>query len=164
MAVVSASLRLVIDAAAEIRFLQFRGSPIAFGVSGDGPPPVAAAWWVSHLELDWQDDACRSFWGSVASGNSLIRYDHPGFGLSGRDLAAARLALDDQVELLGAVMDELGLERASLIGGSSASTRPAGAAYRVNLLGRRAALRGVKRCGDLTTFGRSAQADGCGRA
>ena len=107
------------EAAAEIRFLQFRDSPIGFGVSGDGPPLVAPAWWVSHLELDWQDDAFRSFWGSVASSNSLVRYDHPGFGLSGRDLAAARLTLDDEVGLLGAVMDELGLERASLVGGSS---------------------------------------------
>ena len=102
-----------------IRFLQFRGSPVAFSSSGDGRPLVAAAWWVSHLELDWQDDAFRSFWGSVAAGGSLVRYDHPGFGLSGRDLAAAKLTLDGQVELLGAVMDELGLERASLIGGSS---------------------------------------------
>ena len=107
------------EVAAEIRFLQFRGSPIAFGVSGAGRPLVAAAWWVSHLELDWQDDAFRSFWGSVASGSSLVRYDHPGFGLSGRDLAAARLTLDDQVDLLRAIMDELRLERVSLMGGSS---------------------------------------------
>ncbi len=104
---------------AEIRFLQFHGSPVAFGVSGDGPALLATAWWVSHLELDWQDDAFRSFWGSVASGHSLIRYDHPGFGLSSRDLAVAALTLDQEVELLGAVMDELGLERASLVGGSS---------------------------------------------
>ena len=88
---------------AEIRFLQFDGSRVALAVSGTGPPLVAAAWWVSHLELDWRDEAFRSFWGSVAAGHALVRYDHPGTGMSDREVDAASLTLDDEVALLGAV-------------------------------------------------------------
>ena len=104
---------------AAIRFLRFAGSRVAFTVSGEGPPLVAAAWWVSHLELDWRDEAFRSFWGSTAAGHALVRYDHPGTGMSDREVDPTALTLDDEVALLGAVMDELGLDRASLVGGSS---------------------------------------------
>jgi pimeloyl-ACP methyl ester carboxylesterase/DNA-binding CsgD family transcriptional regulator len=104
---------------AEIRFLQFDGSRVALAVSGAGPPLVAAAWWVSHLELDWRDDAFRSFWESVGAGHALVRYDHPGTGMSDREVDVSTLTLDDEVALLGAVLDELGLQRVSLVGGSS---------------------------------------------
>ena len=60
---------------AAIRFLRFAGSRVAFAVSGEGPPQVAAAWWVSHVELNWGDEAFRSFWGSTAAGRALVRYD-----------------------------------------------------------------------------------------
>jgi pimeloyl-ACP methyl ester carboxylesterase/DNA-binding CsgD family transcriptional regulator len=105
--------------AAPIRFSRFARSRVAFAVSGDGPPLVAAAWWVSHLELDWRDEAFRSFWRSTAAQHTLVRYDHPGTGMSDRDVDVAALTLDDEVALLGAVMDEIGVERASLVGGSS---------------------------------------------
>ncbi len=102
-----------------IRFLQFDGSRIAFAVSGAGPPLVAAAWWVSHLELDWRDETFRAFWQTAGAGATLVRYDHPGVGMSDRDVDPSALTLDDEVALLGAVLDEAGLERVSLFGGSS---------------------------------------------
>ena len=104
---------------AGIRFLQVDGSRVALAVSGTGPPLVASAWWVSHLELDWRDEAFRSFWGSVGAGHALVRYDHPGTGMSDREVDASALTLDDEVALLGAVVDELALQRVSLVGGSS---------------------------------------------
>jgi pimeloyl-ACP methyl ester carboxylesterase/DNA-binding CsgD family transcriptional regulator len=109
----------VTEIAAAIRFLRFAGTRVAFAVSGDGPPLVAPAWWVSHLELDWRADAFRSFWGSTAAGHALVRYDHPGTGMSDREIDPTVLTLDDEVALLGAVMDELEIDRASLVGGSS---------------------------------------------
>jgi pimeloyl-ACP methyl ester carboxylesterase/DNA-binding CsgD family transcriptional regulator len=109
----------VTELGAAIRFVRFDGSRVAFAVSGEGPPLVAAAWWVSHLELDWRDVAFRSFWGSTAAGRALVRYDHPGTGMSDREVDPTALTLDDEVALLGAVMDELGLGRVSLVGGSS---------------------------------------------
>jgi pimeloyl-ACP methyl ester carboxylesterase/DNA-binding CsgD family transcriptional regulator len=109
----------VTELGAAIRFVRFDGSRVAFAVSGEGPPLVATAWWVSHLELDWRAEAFRSFWGSTAAGRALVRYDHPGTGMSDREVDPTALTLDDEVALLGAVMDELGLGRVSLVGGSS---------------------------------------------
>ncbi len=43
----------------EIRFLPLGARRLAYEVRGDGPPLVAPAWWVSHLELDWQSPACQ---------------------------------------------------------------------------------------------------------
>ncbi len=103
----------------EIRFLQFGGRRVAYAVSGEGPPLVVPAWWVSHLELDWQDRAFRSFWDAVGEDHALVRYDGPGVGMSDRDGQPQERTLESEVALLGAVLDELGLERATLLGGSS---------------------------------------------
>src|SRR6516162_9606904 len=105
--------------AAKIRFLPFGDRRIAFALSGDGPPLVAAAWWLSHLELDWQDEAFRRFWEAVAEGYTLVRYDRVGVGMSDREGLEAQLTADSEVALLGRVLDELGLERVVLLGGSS---------------------------------------------
>jgi pimeloyl-ACP methyl ester carboxylesterase/DNA-binding CsgD family transcriptional regulator len=80
---------------------------------------VAAAWWLSHLELDWHDRAFREFWESLADGYKLVRYDRLGVGLSDRDGVDAPPTAEEEVELLGRVLDELGLQRVTLIGGSS---------------------------------------------
>lgn len=104
---------------AEIRFLRFGGRRVAYAVSGDGPPLVVPAWWVSHLELDWRDRAFRSFWEAVGEGHALVRYDSPGVGMSDRDGKPHEQTLETAVALLGAVLDELGLERVTLLGGSS---------------------------------------------
>ncbi len=105
----------------EIRFLRFGGRRVAYAVSGQGPPLVVPAWWVSHLELDWRDRAFRSFWDAVGEGHSLVRYDGPGVGISDRDEQPQERTLESEVALLGAVLDELGLERVTLLGGSSGS-------------------------------------------
>ena len=102
-----------------IRFLEFAGRRVAYAVTGSGPPLVAPAWWVSHLELDWKDETFRAFWESVGAGHSLVRYDRLGVGMSDRDLHDDDLTLDSEVALLRAVLDELQLEKATLVGGSS---------------------------------------------
>lgn len=103
----------------EIRFLRFADRRVAYAVSGEGPPLVVPAWWISHLELDWGDAAFRAFWSAVGEGRSLVRYDGPGVGMSDRDEPAQERTLESDVALLGAVLDELGLERVALLGGSS---------------------------------------------
>ena len=82
---------------------------------------MAPAWWVSHLELDWQGERFRRFWEGVASGYSLIRYDRLGVGLSDRIVGASDLTLEREVATLAALLDGLELERVSLLGGSSGS-------------------------------------------
>jgi pimeloyl-ACP methyl ester carboxylesterase/DNA-binding CsgD family transcriptional regulator len=104
---------------AEIRFVPFAGRRIAYQVLGDGPPLVVPAWWVSHLELDWREPAVRGFWEAVGEGHALVRYDRLGAGMSDRALPAGELTLDGEVAMLAAVIDALGLERVTLLGGSS---------------------------------------------
>jgi pimeloyl-ACP methyl ester carboxylesterase/DNA-binding CsgD family transcriptional regulator len=103
---------------AGIRFVPFGGRRVAYELTGEGPPLVAPAWWVSHLALDWDDPASRSFWESFGRGYTLARYDRLGVGLSDRELEAEDLTLDREVGMLGAVLDELGWERVVLLGGS----------------------------------------------
>jgi pimeloyl-ACP methyl ester carboxylesterase/DNA-binding CsgD family transcriptional regulator len=105
----------------EIRFLPLGARRVAYEVRGDGPPLVAPAWWVSHLELDWQNPNVRRFWEGVAKNFTLIRYDRLGVGMSDRTLRDSDLTLDGEVAMLRALLDELELDRVSLIGGSSGS-------------------------------------------
>lgn len=105
----------------EIRFLPLGARRVAYEIRGDGPPLVAPAWWVSHLELDWQSASFRRFWEGVSDGYTLIRYDRLGVGMSDHALRDSDLNLDEEVATLRALLDELGLERVSLIGGSSGS-------------------------------------------
>ena len=107
------------SAAEQIRFLPFGDRRIAYALSGDGPPLVAAAWWVSHLEMDWQDVAFRRFWEALAEGYTLVRYDRLGVGMSDREGLDAQPTADAEVALLRSVLDGLELERVVLIGGSS---------------------------------------------
>jgi pimeloyl-ACP methyl ester carboxylesterase/DNA-binding CsgD family transcriptional regulator len=104
---------------AQIRFVQYAGRRGAYAVNGEGPPVVAPAWWVSHLELDWADQAFRGFWETASDGHTLVRYDRLGVGMSDRDVRDQELTLDGDVALLEAVLDELALERVALVGGSS---------------------------------------------
>jgi pimeloyl-ACP methyl ester carboxylesterase/DNA-binding CsgD family transcriptional regulator len=108
-------------AKSEIRFLPLGARRIAYEVRGNGPPLVAPAWWVSHLELDWLSEGFRQFWEALSDGYNLIRYDRLGVGMSDRTVRDSDLTLDGEVATLRALLDELGLERVALIGGSSGS-------------------------------------------
>lgn len=107
------------NAARGIRFFPFAGRRIAYGANGGGPLLVAAAWWVSHVELDWQDQGFRRFCTALGEDYRFVRYDRPGVGLSGRDIPPGRPTLDAEVDLLRAMLDELDCERVTLFGGSS---------------------------------------------
>jgi pimeloyl-ACP methyl ester carboxylesterase len=102
-------------------FLPLGNRRVAYETRGTGPPLVAPAWWLSHLELDWQSERIRTFWESVAEGYALTRYDRLGVGMSDRAVQESDLTLDGEVATLRALLDELGLDRVSLIGGSSGS-------------------------------------------
>jgi hypothetical protein len=79
----------------EIRFLPVGARRVAYETRGDGPPLVAPAWWVSHLELDRQSEHYRRFWEGVASGYALVRYDRLGVGMSDRTVRESDLTLAD---------------------------------------------------------------------
>lgn len=102
----------------EIRFLRFDGRRVAYEVSGAGPPLVASAWWVSHLELDRREERVARFWDALTAGFTFVRYDRLGVGMSDRLVRDGDLTLEHEVALLQALIDQLGLERVNLLGAS----------------------------------------------
>ena len=102
-----------------IQFLDWSGRRMAFDVWGDGPLLVAPAWWVSHLEADAHDLRITRFWRSLSDGFTLVRYDRLGVGLSDREVGPGDFTLDAELDCLRALLDWLGIDRATLLGGSS---------------------------------------------
>ena len=90
------------------------GEDIAFATVGDGPVLVLAAWWTSHLELDWQDTAMRGFIETLAQRHTVVHYDRPGVGLSGR--ADRPYDLDAETDYLRTVVEATGADQVDLLG------------------------------------------------
>ena len=76
---------------------------------GSGPPLVCPAWWVSHLESDWEAAGFREFFDGLAEHRTVVRYDRPGTGLSDRQREVVEL--EDEVRTLAALVDHLELQR-----------------------------------------------------
>ena len=109
----------VVSLVPEIRFLTVGGRRVAYEVAGEGPLLLCPAWWVSHLELDRGNQAFAQFWEAIGDGYCLVRYDRLGVGVSDRELRDEDLTVDGEVEVIRALLDELGAERVGLFGGSS---------------------------------------------
>lgn len=90
------------------------GHQVAYARHGSGPPLVFSAWWVSHVEEDWSQDAFRHFFERLGKHFTVYRYDRPGTGLSDRE--RNRVDPVDEVKTLAALIDHLDLERLSLFG------------------------------------------------
>ncbi len=69
-----------------IQFCQaMNGVRLAYAQSGEGPPLLKAANWMSHLELDWNGAVWGHWLRALSANNRLTRYDGRGNGLSDRD-------------------------------------------------------------------------------
>jgi len=97
----------------QIRFCKSAGgAQVAFAVSGDGPPLVKVANFLTHLEFDWRSPVMQPWLLDLGRGRTLLRYDPRGCGLSDRN--AEDLSLETWVADLEAVVDAAGLERFAL--------------------------------------------------
>jgi len=67
---------------------------------------LCPAWWVSHVERDWEHPGFRSFFTRLGEGFRVVRYDRPGTGLSDREVPPPSQAAE--VLLLGRLADALG--------------------------------------------------------
>ena len=85
---------------------------IAYSVDGSGPPLVCPAWWVSHVERDWEDANFRAFFEGLAKHRTVIRYDRIGVGLSQRKRDT--FTLEDEYADLATVIKHLSLECVTL--------------------------------------------------
>lgn len=92
------------------------GTAIQFAVAGRGPVAVYVPGWVSHLELGWAVPSERQFYEGLADHRTLVRYDRPGCGLSGRTTRTDVVELE--LEVLRAVVSTVGADRFDLVGAS----------------------------------------------
>jgi len=102
---------------------------VAWSAVGAGPPLVIGGWWASHLALNWEDPAFRSFVRALARRRTVIRYDRPGTGLSDRD-GPPPVSLGDELATLAGFLDGIKYPRVSLLGASSGSAVAAAYAAR----------------------------------
>jgi pimeloyl-ACP methyl ester carboxylesterase len=95
-------------------FTNSLGLSIAYAVQGKGPALVVPAWWVSHLELDWQNPTFQTFFNSLAEHYTVVRYDRPGVGLSDRQRDS--FTLDEEVANLAELIEHLAIKQCTLLG------------------------------------------------
>lgn len=93
------------------------GTELAYALAGEGPPLLFVGGWLSHLEQSWALPAERQLFEGLARGRTLIRFDRPGCGLSGRD-GQLDTSLDAELANIAAVAAATGAERFDLMGSS----------------------------------------------
>jgi pimeloyl-ACP methyl ester carboxylesterase/DNA-binding CsgD family transcriptional regulator len=91
------------------------GVGLAYAIGGDGPPLVKAGTWLSHLDYELQSPIWRHWYRELSRGQTLIRYDERGCGLSDREWNGTP-TLDSHVDDMAAVVDAAGLERFAIFG------------------------------------------------
>jgi pimeloyl-ACP methyl ester carboxylesterase/DNA-binding CsgD family transcriptional regulator len=96
--------------------IRFRTSPdgvrIACAESGNGPPVIKVANWLSHLEFEWDSPVWRHWLTELSRRYRLIRYDQRGCGLSDWDAPVSFEAMLADLEM---VADATGLARFPLL-------------------------------------------------
>ena len=100
-----------------IRFCSTQdGKRLAYALDGDGPAIVFPAWWISHVEKDWEHGPFQEFFSALAQHHLVVRYDRIGVGLSDRDRDPEDITVDREVEHMGSLIDHLGLDKFTLFG------------------------------------------------
>ncbi|MGH2722734.1 MAG: alpha/beta fold hydrolase [Actinomycetota bacterium] len=89
---------------------------IAYQVFGEGQDLVYVPGWVSNVELNWDEPSYARFLRRLASFSRLIVFDKRGTGLSDRVPESHLPSLEERMDDVRAVMDEVGSERAGLVG------------------------------------------------
>ncbi len=90
------------------------GVRIAYGITGEGPPLVKAANYLTHLEHDYNGPVWKHWINGLSAYHTYIRYDARDCGLSDRNVN--EYSIDAWVRDLEAVVDSMGLTRFPLLG------------------------------------------------
>jgi len=100
-----------------IRFCQAtEGERLAYATDGEGPAILFPAWWISHVEKDWEHDRFREFFSALAQDHLVVRYDRVGVGLSDRTRDTQSITVEREVSDLERLIDHLGLDEVTLFG------------------------------------------------
>ena len=87
---------------------------VAYQVFGDGPDLIMAPGFVSHFENYWDEPRLARWLSKLSSFCRVVLFDKRGTGLS--DRVAHLPHMDERMDDVRAVMDAVGVERASLFG------------------------------------------------
>jgi pimeloyl-ACP methyl ester carboxylesterase len=87
---------------------------VAYQVFGEGPDLVVAPGFVSHIENYWDEPHLARWLNNLGGFCRVVLFDKRGTGLS--DRVAHLPHMDERMDDLRAVMDAVGIERASLLG------------------------------------------------
>ncbi|MCW9706117.1 alpha/beta fold hydrolase [Fodinibius salsisoli] len=90
------------------------GIGIAYATSGEGPPLVKAANYLTHLEHDGRSPVWKHWLKEFSRDHTFVRYDARGSGLSDRDVH--HYSIDAWVHDLEAVVDALNIDKFPLLG------------------------------------------------
>jgi len=100
----------------ETRYLRLQGDRIAYQAFGEGPPDlVLAPGSFGHLDIAWEDPGITLFYRTLASFCRLIVFDRRGTGISDPLPPDPLPPWESYARELGAVLDEVGAERAALL-------------------------------------------------
>lgn len=90
------------------------GTSLAYATSGDGPPLVRVANWLTHLDLDWNGPIWSHWFREFSRDHTLLRFDHRGIGLSDRKVK--NQSLEYWVQDLETITDEVDFDQFPLLG------------------------------------------------
>ena len=90
------------------------GVRLAYAVSGEGPPLVMSATWLTHLEHQWRSLAWRPWLDIFTRDYKLLRHDSRGCGLSDRN--AKNLSFETWIRDLECVIDAARFHRFAMVG------------------------------------------------
>jgi pimeloyl-ACP methyl ester carboxylesterase/DNA-binding CsgD family transcriptional regulator len=97
----------------------FDDAKIAYAISGEGPPFIEAAHFMSHLEYEWDSPIYRHLLAEFMRGHTLIRYDERGTGMS--EWGLDDYSFEAWVRDLEALVETTHAERFPLFGKSQAA-------------------------------------------
>jgi pimeloyl-ACP methyl ester carboxylesterase/DNA-binding CsgD family transcriptional regulator len=89
------------------------GVKLAYAVSGEGPPLVMSATWLTHLDHQWRSLAWQPWLDAFSREHKLLRYDSRGCGLSDRD--ADDLSFETWVQDFECVVEAASFRRFALL-------------------------------------------------
>jgi class 3 adenylate cyclase len=98
----------------DVRYARSGDVAIAYQVVGDGRVDLVLVPFIGNIRYAWEQPQFAAFFESLASFSRLILFDKRGTGLSDRPRT---LTLETQMDDIRAVLDEVGSQRAALLGG-----------------------------------------------
>ena len=100
----------------QTKYARSGNTHIAYRVTGSGPVDVVlVSDWVTDIETWTEVGPLARFLERIASFARVISFDHPGLGQSDRFRPEQLPTLEEYSDAIGAVMDDVGLQRAALV-------------------------------------------------